>query len=100
MLVLQGGPAWWRRGEKPWQVLATCTELAAALRSEDPCAFLSSLPVHLDGTCNGLQHYAALGGDVTGARAVNLETMGDVPQDVYSGASPEGPIFGAVHERS
>jgi len=41
------------------------------------------LPVHLDGSCNGLQHYAALGRDQFGARAVNL-LPSDRPQDVYT----------------
>lgn len=50
--------------EAPWQCLATCFELAAAMRSPDPRAFVSSLPVQQDGSCNGLQHYAALGRDV------------------------------------
>jgi DNA-directed RNA polymerase len=40
---------------------------------------VSHLPVHQDGTCNGLQHYAALGGDRLGAEAVNL-LPGDAPR--------------------
>lgn len=39
--------------------------------------------MHQDGTCNGLQHYAALGGDDRGARQVNL-SAGDRPSDVYT----------------
>ena len=35
-----------------------------------------------DGSCNGLQHYAALGGDTLGAISVNLRPS-DKPQDVY-----------------
>jgi DNA-directed RNA polymerase, mitochondrial len=58
-------------------------ELTNALESEDPLAFESCLPIHQDGTCNGLQHYAALGGDVDGARQVNL-VASDRPGDVYS----------------
>jgi DNA-directed RNA polymerase, mitochondrial len=58
-------------------------ELRAALESEDPSAYMSSLPVHQDGTCNGLQHYAALGGDDRGARQVNLSVT-DRPSDVYT----------------
>ena len=69
--------------EDPWQCLATCFELTAALRSEDPTAYVCNLPVHQDGSCNGLQHYAALGGDIEGAIQVNLEPA-DRPQDVYS----------------
>jgi DNA-directed RNA polymerase len=80
------GRRWWLTAEDPWQCLATCFELAAALRSPDPTLFESSLPVHQDGTCNGMQHYAALGGDVRGAKAVNLE-KGDRPADIYSGVA-------------
>ncbi|ODN75356.1 hypothetical protein, variant 1 [Cryptococcus amylolentus CBS 6039] len=79
-----GGNRWWLNAEDPWQCLATCFELTSALRSPHPEAFESSLPVHQDGTCNGMQHYAALGGDVQGAKAVNLEA-GDRPADIYTG---------------
>jgi DNA-directed RNA polymerase len=58
-------------------------ELRAALESGDPHGYMSSLPVHQDGTCNGLQHYAALGGDDQGARQVNLSVT-DRPSDVYT----------------
>ncbi|KAJ4300088.1 DNA-directed RNA polymerase [Collariella sp. IMI 366227] len=77
------GKRWWLDAEDPWQCLATCFELKAALASPDPTAYVSHLPVHQDGTCNGLQHYAALGGDTWGARQVNL-LPGDRPADVYS----------------
>ncbi|PFH50361.1 hypothetical protein AMATHDRAFT_4013 [Amanita thiersii Skay4041] len=77
------GNRWWSKADDPWQCLAACFELHAALESEDPHAYLSSIPVHQDGTCNGLQHYAALGGDQEGAKQVNLSTA-DRPSDVYS----------------
>lgn len=77
------GKRWWLEAEDPWQCLAACMELTAALESPDPTKFISHLPVHQDGTCNGLQHYAALGGDSWGARQVNL-MPGDKPADVYS----------------
>jgi DNA-directed RNA polymerase len=41
------------------------------------------MPVHQDGSCNGLQHYAGLGLDEDGAVAVNLKPS-EFPQDVYS----------------
>ena len=41
------------------------------------------LPCFQDGSCNGLQHYAAMGRDVIGGASVNL-TPSSVPQDVYS----------------
>lgn len=74
---------WWTKGEKPWQVLGCCFELAEAYKLEDPTKFISHIPVHQDGSCNGLQHYAALGGDIEGARQVNL-VPADKPQDVYT----------------
>ncbi|SZF03459.1 unnamed protein product [Blumeria hordei] len=77
------GKKWWLEAEDPWQCLAACIELKNALESPDPTKFVSHLPVHQDGTCNGLQHYAALGGDTWGAKQVNLEP-GEKPADVYS----------------
>lgn len=77
------GSRWWLKGEDPWQCLAACFELKAAHELEDPTQYISHLPVHQDGTCNGLQHYAALGGDTWGAKQVNLEP-GDRPADVYA----------------
>ncbi|KAG6006687.1 hypothetical protein E4U21_006762 [Claviceps maximensis] len=77
------GSRWWLKAEDPWQCLAACFELKAAHELPDPTKFVSQLPVHQDGTCNGLQHYAALGGDTWGAKQVNLEP-GERPADVYS----------------
>ncbi|KAH9986955.1 DNA/RNA polymerase [Russula vinacea] len=77
------GRKWWQKADDPWQCLATCMELKAALDSPDPLTYECALPVHQDGTCNGLQHYAALGGDAHGARQVNLDIT-DRPSDVYT----------------
>jgi DNA-directed RNA polymerase len=44
--------------------------------------FPSSLPVTIDGSCNGLQHLSALGLDPIGAAATNLIPLAD-PADVY-----------------
>ena len=77
------GQRWWLHAEDPWQCLAACIELSSALSTPDPTKYLSHLPVHQDGTCNGLQHYAALGGDPIGAKQVNLEP-GDRPSDIYT----------------
>jgi len=74
---------WAHADDGPWQALARCMELAQIWASGDEAGFRSSLPIHLDGSCNGLQHYAALGRDEMGARAVNL-LPSDRPQDVYS----------------
>jgi DNA-directed RNA polymerase len=77
------GRKWWLESEDAWQTLAACFELTKALDSPDPTKFVSKLPTHQDGTCNGLQHYAALGGDRAGAAQVNLEPS-DRPADIYT----------------
>ncbi|CAI8584735.1 unnamed protein product [Vicia faba] len=78
------GKRWWLQAEDPFQCLAACINLSEALRSPTPESTLSHMPVHQDGSCNGLQHYAALGRDKLGAAAVNL-VGGEQPADVYSG---------------
>lgn len=77
------GRQWWLKADDPWQCLATCIDLTAAIRSGDPESYVSYLPIQQDGTCNGLQHYAALGGDQFGAEQVNL-AKGSKPGDVYT----------------
>jgi len=57
---------YWYKAEAPFQFLATCMDIYRALASGDPSTYRSKLPVHQDGSCNGLQHYAALGRDLTG----------------------------------
>uniref|UniRef100_A0A8D8LS94 DNA-directed RNA polymerase n=1 Tax=Cacopsylla melanoneura TaxID=428564 RepID=A0A8D8LS94_9HEMI len=77
------GRMWWADSENPWQTLACCMEIKAALESDNPAEYMSGYPVHQDGSCNGLQHYAALGRDHAGAVSVNL-VPAPAPQDVYS----------------
>uniref|UniRef100_A0A4W5PZP8 DNA-directed RNA polymerase n=1 Tax=Hucho hucho TaxID=62062 RepID=A0A4W5PZP8_9TELE len=88
------GKKWWQNADEPWQTLACCMEIANAVRSPDPTHFISHFPVHQDGSCNGLQHYAALGRDVIGATSVNLIPC-EVPQDVYSGVAQQVEEFRA-----
>jgi len=79
---------WWKKFDDPFQGLATCHEIVRAIDSGDPENYMCSLPVHMDGSCNGLQHYAALGRDKDGGKAVNL-CVADEPQDVYVGVMHE-----------
>lgn len=65
----------WMDAEDPFQFLAACRALF------DPKA-AAKLPVHSDGSNNGLQHYAAMGLDEVSGRAVNL-VPGNEPSDVY-----------------
>jgi DNA-directed RNA polymerase len=77
------GRGWWKKSEEKWQTLACCMEINAAIKSGNPVEYVSHFPVHQDGSCNGLQHYAALGRDKEGANSVNLSPS-HRPQDVYT----------------
>ncbi|CBZ55882.1 DNA-directed RNA polymerase,related [Neospora caninum Liverpool] len=74
-----------QEADDPWQALSALLELKKVLAhgAENSAQFLSRLPIHQDGSCNGLQHYAALGRDRRGGEAVNL-VGGEKPRDVYS----------------
>ena len=69
------GSGWWRMTERPFQTLAACFEIKAAIDSGNVDEFESNLPVYQDGTCNGYQHWSAIGRDKTGALASNV--LGD-----------------------
>jgi DNA-directed RNA polymerase len=71
---------WWTEADKPWQFLAFCFEWAAF--QAHGYGFVSTLPVSLDGSCNGLQHYSAMLRDPRGGKAVNL-VPADKPSDIY-----------------
>ncbi|XP_055285988.1 DNA-directed RNA polymerase, mitochondrial isoform X2 [Moschus berezovskii] len=86
------GRKWWMEADEPWQTLACCMEIAQVVHSPDPTTYISHFPVHQDGSCNGLQHYAALGRDSTGAISVNLSPS-DLPQDVYSEVAAQVEVF-------
>ncbi|NXG69067.1 RPOM protein, partial [Baryphthengus martii] len=86
------GRKWWMDTDEPWQTLACCMEIAKASRAPDPAAYVSHFPIHQDGSCNGLQHYAALGRDLIGAISVNLMPC-SVPQDVYSAVAQQVEEF-------
>jgi len=82
---------WWGDAEEPFQFLAFCFEWRDYLEAASRGAgsdHRSSLPVGQDGTCNGLQHFAALLRDSVGAREVNLTDEGS-PRDVYDAIHQE-----------
>ena len=68
----------WTEADDPWQFLAWCFEWAEAHEE----GFVSHLPVGLDGSCNGLQHFSALLRDEVGGAATNL-VPAPVPADIY-----------------
>ncbi|MBD9542190.1 hypothetical protein IB276_22355 [Ensifer sp. ENS04] len=73
----------WSDEDDAWQCLAAIFEwvgyLDARAKGE---AFVSSLPIRVDGTCNGIQHLSAMIRDEIGGKAVNL-IPGEAPQDIY-----------------
>ena len=73
----------WQDADKPWMFLAFCFEWAAFRAAEKRGeVFVSSLPVAMDGTCNGLQIFSLLLRDPVGGAATNL-LPAEVPQDIY-----------------
>ncbi|KAG0611165.1 hypothetical protein M758_7G120400 [Ceratodon purpureus] len=86
------GKRFWLTAEDPFQFLAACIDVRDSIASGNPETYVSHLPVHQDGSCNGLQHYAALGRDRIGAQSVNL-VAGDKPCDVYSGIAERVKII-------
>lgn len=70
----------WTQASSPWQYLAFCYEWVGFL--EHGLAFVSHLPIALDGSCSGIQHFSAMLRDEEGAKAVNL-LPSDKPSDIY-----------------
>lgn len=76
--------------DSPWQFLAFCFEWAGYLEQGE--SFVSRIPVAMDGSCSGIQHFSAMLKDASGGAAVNL-VPSERPQDVY------GIVAKAVIER-
>ncbi|KAA3452702.1 DNA-dependent RNA polymerase [Mesorhizobium sp. SARCC-RB16n] len=73
---------WWTEADKPWCFLAFCFEYRDYINGLGRTDFVSHLPIALDGSCNGLQHFSAMLLDAVGGRAVNL-IPAKKPQDIY-----------------
>ena len=72
---------WWaKEASSPFQFLAFCFEWAGWIKHGD--GFVSNLPISADGSCNGLQHFAAMLRSTTTGKEVNL-VPNDDPQDIY-----------------
>lgn len=65
----------WDQADEPMQFLAACMGML-----DDNIG--SRLPIQIDGSCNGLQHFCAAGRDERGGTLVNL-VPGPNPQDAY-----------------
>lgn len=74
------GERFWTTADSPYCALAASMEWLGYF--EEGEEYLSHLPVALDGSNSGLQHFSAMLRDPVGARAVNL-LPSEKPQDVY-----------------
>lgn len=75
------GRRFWATADEPWQALAVSFELAGyAVEGED---YVSYIPVAMDGSCSGIQHFSAMLKDSEGGCAVNLLPAVE-PQDIYT----------------
>lgn len=82
--------AFWRTAEKPWQALAACIDwMGYKLNGND---HVSHLPIAMDGSCSGLQHYSALLRDEVGGAAVNL-VPSDTPADIYTTVAERAQVL-------
>lgn len=70
----------WAKADKPWEFLAWCMEYAGFL--EEGYGFVSSIPVAMDGSNNGLQIFSLLLRDPVGGLATNV-IPSNTPQDIY-----------------
>lgn len=74
----------WKDADKPWQFLAALFEYRGAVAARSMGHdYVSRIPIGLDGSCNGLQHFSAMLRDPVGGRATNLVPAGK-PSDIYS----------------
>jgi DNA-directed RNA polymerase, mitochondrial len=71
------------KGKKCYQFLAWCFEYAEFVKQGRSPQFKSRIPVQLDASCSGTQHFAALLLDEKTGSDVNL-TPHEVPADIYA----------------
>lgn len=75
------GERFWAKADNPFLALAACFEWLGYF--ENGGDWITHLPIHLDGSNSGLQHFSALLRDPLGGAAVNLVPQ-DRPADIYS----------------
>lgn len=71
----------WADMDSPWQFLAFCHEWTGVMTEGEN--YVSHLPVAMDGSCSGIQHFSAMLRDSKGGAAVNLTPQAK-PADVYN----------------
>lgn len=87
MVLAAGANPWgaaskfWQAAKNPWQFLAFCRDLFGFW--SQGWGYVTRLPVQLDCTCSGIQHYAALLRNQEMAAMVNL-VPSEQPLDIYT----------------
>jgi len=83
----EAGKRLWSDADEPWQALATVADIIAARNYEGGVEnYISYLPVNVDGSNSGLQHFSAMLRDAEGAALVNLTDLPE-PSDPYQNVS-------------
>lgn len=72
-----------QQADSPFCAIAACIDLKAAYDSGNHKTYLSGVPVHMDATCSGLQHFSAMLRDEIGGQYVNLTPGGTHKADIY-----------------
>jgi DNA-directed RNA polymerase len=79
----------WGNADSPFGALAACFEwMGYKLQGND---FVSHLPIAMDGSCSGLQHFSALLRDEVGGAAVNLVPQAK-PADIYTAVATRAQV--------
>lgn len=71
---------YWTNADAPFSFLAACFEYAGYIRDGED--HISHLPIAMDGSNNGLQHFSMMLRDPIGGKATNV-IPSDEPQDIY-----------------
>lgn len=82
----EGTVDFWSGADCPFSFVAACREWAGYMDEGE--AFVSHLPIGLDGSNSGLQHYSAILRDEEGGKLVNL-VPAEAPADVYAAVAAE-----------
>lgn len=89
------GQMLWTEADSPWCALAACMELTGAVTTQAMGSledFISFLPIAMDGSCSGLQHYSAMLRDPVGGAAVNLVPQVK-PGDIYTAVAKRAQVL-------
>lgn len=87
------GQMFWAAADSPWSALAACMELAGAAVAGP--AYVSHVPLAMDGSCSGLQHYSAMLRDPVGGASVNLVPQ-QKPGDIYTQVANRAQVLSDV----